>query len=105
MNDQAYCPSCGAARAAGAAFCSSCGTSFAQAPSAQQGLAGGLYEIEKMRAKLIPARILGILAGGATWWFVVGPMDNTILTLVALPVLLFGGMWVGQMIALSAMKR
>lgn len=97
-----FCPHCGAARQGGA-FCSSCGAAFEAAPgggSIQQGLAGGLLEIEQMRLKLIPFRIIGIVLGLAVWYLVVGPNMEPLLTLIALPVLAFGGLYVGNIAAL-----
>lgn len=109
---QAYCPSCGTQRAPGAAFCASCGSRFDAAPAVdqgnvQQGLAGGLVELEKMRVKLIVGRVIGIAIGLAIWWFVIGPTfaDNPLIIFVGLIVLAFGGLYLGQMAVLLQQRR
>lgn len=81
--------------------------SAATGPSTQEGVAGGLLELEKLRAKLIPFRIVGLIAGLALWWFVVGPAlgGNPITTLIALVVLAGGGVYLGNIIGLSVLRR
>lgn len=108
MTDQQFCGNCGTQRQPGAAFCAKCGASFGPVPmgnavSHQQGLAQGLQQIEYMRMKLIVGRLIGIAIGLVLWWVILGPLfgDNPLLVAVSLVVVLFGGLYVGQMVVLS----
>lgn len=109
--DQGFCPSCGTPRSAGR-FCASCGADLmaaapaAPSPSLQAGMATGLYQLEQLRLKLIVGRLAGIAVGLALWWFVLGPSfgGDFIPTAVSLVVVLFGGLWVGQMVTLSVLS-
>jgi uncharacterized membrane protein YvbJ len=109
MTDQAYCPTCGVQRLQEAAFCASCGARFqpAGAPSIQQGLAGGMLELEQMRMKLIVGRLIGIAIGLAIWWFVIGPTfaDNPLIIFGALIALAFGGLYAGTLTVLALHRR
>ena len=111
MTDQTFCGGCGARRHPETAFCGSCGAAFtttsASQGTVQQGLASGLIEIEKMRAKLVAGRLAGISVGLALWWFILGPTfgGDFIPTSVSLVVVLFGGLYVGQMLVLSLVRR
>lgn len=70
-------------------------------------MASGLLELEKLRAKLIPFRIAGIVLGLVVWWFVAGPFlqGNPIATLVALFVLAGGGLYLGNVTGLAVLRR
>lgn len=103
MTDQVFCASCGTQRQPGAAFCPKCGAAFGPTAGAQQGLAQGLQQLEYMRMKLIVGRLAGIAVGLVLWWLVLGPAlgDNPLLVLVSLVGVVFGGLYVGQMVVLS----
>jgi hypothetical protein len=59
-----------------------------------------------MRAKLIPLRLLGLVAGLALWWFVAGPAlgGNPILTLGAFFALAGGGVYLGNIVGMMLLS-
>jgi len=74
--------------------------------SQQQNLAAGLYEVEKMRAKLVIGRLAGVIVALALWWFLVVPMvpQNVIALGVTFFVAAYAGLWLGQMATLSLLR-
>lgn len=76
-----------------------------QKPDMQQGMAAGLYEIEKLRVKLVIGRLVGIAVAVAAWWFLIPTLHDPGAIIVGLLVALFGGLWVGQMVTLSMVRR
>lgn len=100
-----FCPDCGAARTG--PVCATCGTRFDAAPAIRAGLASGLLTIEQLRMRLIPFRLAGLAAGLALWWFVAGPAfaSSALLILGSLVVLVFGGFYLGNVVALYLLAR
>lgn len=106
MTAPAYCPKCGRGQAPDARFCPNCGEAFdpATAGAPQQGLAQGLLVVQGLWLKLVVGRLIGVIAGLAIWWFVAGPLfaGQFLPTIVALIVLPFAGLLIGQTLVLQA---
>ena len=103
----AYCPSCGQPQAAGRNFCSNCGQRLTEPARAtgHANLAASMLDLQRFWWKVQAGRIVGLLAGVAVWWFIVGPLlgsSQPLLVLVSLPVLAFVGLWTGGQLVLEA---
>ena len=126
-----FCPRCGTQRTGAFRYCRSCQFDFdntaakvagtandtgaagrarptGSAASIPASVAAGMIELEKLRAILIPFRIGGIVVGLLIWWFVIGPIagaDNPLIVLLALPVLAFLGLYLGNLAGLAFARR
>ncbi len=127
-----FCPRCGTQRTGAFRYCRSCQFDFdntaaegapaqpttpaqpaapgppVQTASIPASVAAGMIELEKLRAILIPFRIGGIVVGLLIWWFVIGPIagaDNPLIVLLALPVLAFLGLYLGNLAGLAFARR
>lgn len=115
MTDAAFCPMCGTQRQPGMSFCGKCGYDYGSTPaspagtmqargSIQGGVAGGMYELEQLRVKLMIGRLLTVAVVLAVWWWAIPIIKDPLALIATFLLALFGGIWLGTMLTLNLLR-
>ena len=76
--------------------------------STKADVASAMLDLERLRLVLIPFRLIGVALGGILWWITGGALydiGGVVVVLIALVVLAFGGLYLGNLAGLAFARR